>query len=211
MLENKDSERERDRLLYSFTNANQDQQVNFGIDTTTPEGAEEFKREFDVMCELAPEMIKKEMFYFPHEMPPTISTEPHFQRVWQHYRDYMLKESISKAVESGAISYEDENDCLQFIDMSGQPSVNIYIMAKTGKLTHLESNTGFQATMRVMNALGIGSIEFDQTTAKPVEEQFWAQFDVVFQLSENDMRKKLPYFVTDPNNRAKVEALLSGS
>jgi len=122
------------------------------------------------MCELAPEMIKKEMFYFPHEMPPTISTEPHFQRVWQHYRDYMLKESISKAVESGAISYEDENDCLQFIDMSGQPSVNIYIMAKTGKLTHLESNTGFQATMRVMNALGIGSIEFDQTTAKPVEE-----------------------------------------
>ena len=25
------------------------------------------------------------------------------------------------------------------------------------------------------------------------------------------MRKKLPYFVTDPNNRAKVEALLSGS
>lgn len=50
MLENKDSERERDRLLYSFTNANQTPQVNYGIDTTTPEGAEEFKKEFDVMC-----------------------------------------------------------------------------------------------------------------------------------------------------------------
>ena len=65
--------------------------------------------------------------------------------------------------------------------------------------------------MRVMQALGIGSIEFDHTTAKPVDQQFWAQFDVVYELSENDMRKKLPYFVTDPNNRAKVEALLSGS
>lgn len=84
-------------------------------------------------------------------------------------------------------------------------------MAKSGKLTHLEGHEGFQATMRVLNALGIGTIEFDHTTAKPVEEQFWDAFDEVYQLSENDMRKKLPYIVTDPNNRAKVEALLSGS
>ena len=119
MLENKDSERERDRLLYSFTNSNEEATVNFGIDTTTPEGAEEFKREFDIMAELAPEMIKKEMFYFPHEMAPIVSTEPHFQRVWQHYREHSLRESITKAVESGAISAEDEQACNQFLDMSG--------------------------------------------------------------------------------------------
>jgi len=65
-------------------------------------------------------------------------------------------------------------------------------MAKTGKLTHLESNEGFQATMRVMNALGIGSIEFDKLTAKPLEEQFWASFDMIYELSEKDMRQKLP-------------------
>ena len=53
-------------------------------------------------------------------------------------------------------------------------------MAKTGKLTHLEGNEGFQATMRVLNALGIGSIEFDHKTAKPVEEQFWDAFDEVY-------------------------------
>jgi hypothetical protein len=122
----------------------------------------------------------------------------------------MLSESMQKAVEAGAISHEDQQACNQFLDMSGVPTVNIYIMAKTGKLDHLEGNEGFQATMRVLKALGIGEIEFDHTTAKPVEEQFWASFDTVYNLSEKDMREKLPYFVTDPNNRAKVEALLSG-
>lgn len=82
----------------------------------------------------------------------------------------MLQENMKKAVESGAISHEDEQACKQFLDMSGQPSVNIYIMAKTGKLAHLEGNEGFQATMRVLKALGIGDISFDHNTAQPVEE-----------------------------------------
>jgi len=143
MLENKDNDRERDRLLYSFTNANQDQPLNLGIDTTTPEGAAEYKREFEVMRQLAPEMIKKDMFFLPHEMPATVSTEPHFQRVWQHYREHTFKESIARAVEGGAISQEDADQCQNFLNMAGQPSVNIYIMAKTGKMTHLEGHEGF--------------------------------------------------------------------
>ena len=208
MLENKDNDRERDRLLYSFTNANQDQPLNLGIDTTTPEGAAEYKREFEVMRQLAPEMIKKEMFFLPHEMPATVSSEPHFQRVWQHYREHTFKESIARAVEGGAISQEDADQCQNFLNMAGQPSVNIYIMAKTGKMTHLEGHEGFQATMRVLEALGVGSIEFDHCSAQPLEEQFWGAYDRVFELSEPEMRKQLPYFVTDPNNRAKVEALL---
>ena len=58
----------------------------FGLDTTTPEGKAAFKKEFDAMCELCPELIKKEDLIFPHEMAPEISNEPHFQRVWQFYR-----------------------------------------------------------------------------------------------------------------------------
>ena len=77
----------------------------------------------------------------------------------------MFKENIAKAVEGGAISQEDADACQQFLNMSGQPSVNIYIMAKTGKLTHLEGHEGFQATMRVLNTLGIGTIEFNHNSA----------------------------------------------
>ena len=62
--------------------ADQDRKIIFGMDTTTPEGRAEFKREYDILCELAPEIIKKEDMVFPHEMAPYISAEPHFQRVW---------------------------------------------------------------------------------------------------------------------------------
>lgn len=87
--------------------------------------------------------------------------------------------------------------------------MSIYIMARTGKLQHFEHNEGFQATMRVMDAMGLEQIVFDRTTAEPAEEQFWKQFDNVYNLNEAEMRQQLPYFVTDPNNRAKVEALLA--
>ena len=76
------SEQERDRMLYSFTHANQDQALLFGMDTTTPEGQEAFRKEYETLCELAPEIIKKEEMVFPHEMPARLSDEPHFQRVW---------------------------------------------------------------------------------------------------------------------------------
>jgi predicted transcriptional regulator len=46
-------------------------------------------------------------------------------------------------------------------------------MARNGLLSHLESDEGFQATLRVMDALGLESIEFNHKTAQPIEEQFW--------------------------------------
>jgi len=94
--------------------------------------------------------------------------------------------------------------------MSGETSVTIYILARTGKLTHLEGNEGFQATIRVLNAVGLGDIEFNHCSSEPVEEQFWRAFDGLSNCTEAEMRKHLPEFVGDPNNRAKVEALLSG-
>jgi hypothetical protein len=77
-----DTDAERDRTLYSFTHANQDRAIMFGMDTRTPEGQAAFQREYETLCELAPEIVKKEDMVFPHEMPPRLSEEPHFQRVW---------------------------------------------------------------------------------------------------------------------------------
>jgi len=33
-------------------------------------------------------------------------------------------------------------------------------------------------------------------------------FDIIMELSEDEMMKELPVFATDPSNRAKIEALL---
>jgi hypothetical protein len=80
-----------DRTLYSFTHANQDTPLIFNIDTTTAEGREEFKKEWDAAAEMVPELISKEDLVYPHEMPKYISDEPHFRRVWQHYREHIFK------------------------------------------------------------------------------------------------------------------------
>lgn len=98
----------------------------------------------------------------------------------------------------------------QWVGMTGQPSFQIYLMARQGVLEDVAHDPGFQATMRVMETLGLGCIEFNPHTAQPVEEQFWEQFDGVYQLTEQEMRKELNNFITDPNNQAKVEALLAG-
>lgn len=62
--------------------------------------------------------------------------------------------------------------------------------------------------MRVMDTLGFDTIEIDtQTTAKPAHEQFWEQFDCIFELNEASMREELDKFLVDPSNRAKFEAI----
>jgi len=94
--------------------------------------------------------------------------------------------------------------------MSGTPTFNLYILARTGKLDHLQADEGYQATMRVLKTMGLEAIEFNPHTAQPLEEQFWEQFDGVFSLTEAEMRNDLPLFITDPNNRFKVEALIGG-
>ena len=38
-----------DRTLYSFKDADQEQQLMFGVDTTTPEGRDHFKKEWEQM------------------------------------------------------------------------------------------------------------------------------------------------------------------
>ena len=203
-----DNEAERDRVLYSFTHANQDQHIMFGMDTRTPEGQAAFKAEYEKLCELAPEIIKKEDMIMPHEQPPRLPDEPHFQRVWQHYREHTFKLRFAEAVESNLISEDDAKKFTQFCQMTNTPTFSLFILAKSGNLSHLERDEGYQATLRVMEALDLGNLEFTQTTAMPVEEQFWQQFDGFQQLTESSMRKELPNFITDPANLAKVTAML---
>lgn len=210
MLENKDSDKERDRLLYSFTHADQDRNVLFGMDTTTEEGRAQFREEYNALCELAPEILQKENLVFPHEQAAALSTEPHFRRVWQHYREHMFRLRFAQLVQEGEISEADATTFSQWVDMTGHPSFNLYIMARQGHLDHLQGDASFQATMRVLETMGLGAIQFNSTSAQPLEEQFWDQFDGVYQLTEQELTRELPNFVTDPNNRAKVDALLSG-
>lgn len=58
---------EAEKNLYSFTHADQEHKFVFGIDTTTPEGRETFKKEWETACQLVPEMISKEDMVYPHE------------------------------------------------------------------------------------------------------------------------------------------------
>ena len=82
-------------------------------------------------------------------------------------------------------------------------------MAKSGKLDHLKNDEGYQATMRVMKAMGMDAVEFNHKSAEPLVEQFWTQFDGMFDLTEAGMKEDLPLIVTDPNNRAALEAVLN--
>lgn len=98
----------------------------------------------------------------------------------------------------------------EFVGLSNEPSFNMFIYAKLGQLSHLEQDPGYQATMKVLDKIGLGGIEFSKKTAMPYEEQFWEFFDLAFALNEEELLRELPKFVTDPSNKAKVEALYSG-
>jgi len=209
MLIDEKDEREQHRKLHSFTHANQDQDINFGIDTTTQEGRDAFKAEWDTLAELAPELVKKEDLVFPHEQPPRLSTEPHFQRVWQHFREHSFNLTFAALADSGEIDQADADAFSKFVGLHNTPCFNLWIMAKQGKFDHLKDDEGFQATMRVMSAMGMDAVEFNDKSAQPYEEQFWAQFDGIYELTEAKMKQDLPLFVTDPSNQAKVEAILA--
>jgi len=170
------------------------------MDTKTEEGREQFRAEYMALAEMAPEMVKKENMIFPHEQGPQITQEPHFRRVWQHYREHMFKLRFAQLVESGEISASDAQNFHAFIGPTNQSCFNVYIMARCGLLDHMQSDAGFQATMHVMDTMGLGAVEFNDKTAMPTEEQFWSQFDGVYELTEAELKRELPNIVTDPSN-----------
>jgi hypothetical protein len=74
------------------------------MDTSTPEGRDQFKAEWDALAEMAPELISKDDILYPHEVQEQVSQEPHFQRLWQHYREHIMKTRFAVLIEEGEIS-----------------------------------------------------------------------------------------------------------
>jgi hypothetical protein len=152
------------------------------------------------MAEMVPELLSKDDIVYPHEHQRILSDEPHFRRVWQFYREHIFKLRFCNLVEAGDITQEEANAFKSFIDLQNVPTFNLYIYGRLGQLPHLEQDAGYQATVKVMEKLGLGLVELDRLTSMPYEQQFWEQFDIIMNLSEEEMRRDLPYFVTDPSN-----------
>jgi hypothetical protein len=89
-------------------------------------------------------------------------------------------------------------------------SVAQFVLAKQGLRPDLAKDESFIATDKVMTAIGMTEIPLSKLTAEPFEIQFWNNFDGQFNLTEIQMREELPYFITDPTNRMKVEAIMEG-
>jgi hypothetical protein len=196
-----------ERTLWSFKDADQEHKFVFGIDTTTPEGREQFKKEWETACQLVPELISKEDMVYPHEHQNYITNEPHFRRVWQHYREHMFKLRFAYLVEEGKISESDAATFRNYVDFAGGASFNTWLLAN---LELIPRSEGYEETTRVLEALGLTNVKIDRKSAEPFEEQFWAQYDVIMELSEEGLAREIPAFVTDPSNKAKVEALIAG-
>lgn len=151
-----------------------------------------------------------EDFQFPHEMGKFVSQEPHFQRIWQYYREHTLRSAVDSAVTAGKITSEDAQTFAKFIGQKHHLSVQQYVLAKQGLRPDLANDESFHTTDKVMSAIGMTSIPLSQLTAEPLEHQFWTNFDGQYQLNEISMREELPMFITDPTNRMKVEAIMAG-
>jgi len=43
----------------------------------------------------------------------------------------------------------------------------------------------------------------------PYEQQFWQQFDSVYELTMESMQGEMPLFIADPNDQAAMKALIA--
>jgi hypothetical protein len=119
----------------------------------------------------------------------------------------MFKLRFAYLVQEGKISDSDANAFRQYTNLQGGASFNTYLYTHLGLIPKDE---GYEASARVMEALGLNRVEIDRKSAQSYEEQFWEQYDVLMELSEEGLNRELPVFVTDPSNQAKVEALIAG-
>jgi hypothetical protein len=196
--------------LYSFNSANQTPNITFGGETHSEEGRAKFRAEWEALHQLAPEIIKKEDFLYPHEMGAQISSEPYFQRLWKYYREHTLKQQVELAVSEGSVSASDAEAAQRLLGSRHHLSVTPYVLAKQGLRPDIAGSDDFAATDKVMEALGMNEISLDKNTAEDYESQFWTNFDGVYNLTEVTMREEIPYFITDTSNRMKVEAIMEG-
>lgn len=197
--------------FYSFTKANQDQPLIFGMDTTTEEGRKLFEAEYLALAECAPEILDKNEIIYPHQIQHRPNQEAHFQRLWKTYQAYTLKQSAKQAVEAGKISAEDMQAAGKFLGAKGsQMSVAAYVYTKAGLRPALAQDEGYLAADRVMTAIGANDLPINLNSAMDPESQFWTNVDSTFKLTEEGMKQNLAIMITDPSNRMKVDAIMEG-
>ncbi len=197
-----------DKHLYSFTHGNLGSEDLFGFDTSTPEGQKRLIDEIKYWKRVTPQTFEN----IPDDIdalelsndPPT---EPHFQRTWNHYRRFQFNLRLNHLVESGDLEKSDVEKARQYFDADGMPSPTMIANAQRGVYGDLTDDPAWTAFEKVSKWLGLNLIEFDTSTAEPVDEQYWGQFDQVFELREEEMIKYLPVFVTDPRDHARIEAM----
>jgi len=197
----------KEEQLYSFTHASAEQLPEYGIDTTTPEGAEKWRQEYDFLSKLTPELVPQRDFMLLHEYPKQICQEPHYQRVWNLYRQKTLRVAIQRAVEAGAVSDADEAAAIKFLGSRNSLSVAQFLQAREGLRPDVVGTDGYEATARVFEAIG-ADFPSNKTTARMYDDQFWFNFDQKYELTEIGMREELPGLISDPQNRMRVEAIL---
>lgn len=197
---------DKEKTLFSFKYADQEHDDLFGFDTSTPEGREKVREELKWWKEMTPELFEHIDLDAEIVNKPFISQEPHFQRVWNHYRQFQFNSRIQILVEQGNIDQEDVNRAAPFFDATGLPSANMYSLAQRGLLGDVSNEPSYEAFTKILKWVGLDNITFTDTTAQPQEEQFWSQFDAIFQLNEEDLNRYLDVIVSDPATQAKIAA-----
>jgi hypothetical protein len=56
---------------------------------------------------MVPELIPKEDLIYPHEIPKLVSNEPHFRRVWQHYREHIFRTRFDELVSENKLTEQE--------------------------------------------------------------------------------------------------------
>ena len=108
---------------------------------------------------------------YPHERQAPISTEPHFRRVWQFYREHSLRCAIGGLIEDGKITKEEYAAANRFCDLAGTPSLGIYLMGRyQGAGEHFADDEGFQAVNKIFNTFGFDKVQLDHNTSEPLED-----------------------------------------
>ena len=200
---------ETQKTLHSFKYADQDFQDILGFDMSTSEGRELFKTELILWKKLAPEVFADVDIDGTWTKRPYLSTEPHFRRMWNHYREFQFQIRVKHLIETGELDQEDLDRAKPFFDSNGLPSANMYYLAQKGKLGDLTNEPSYLSFEMVLAALGLDSSP--TSSAEPYEDQFWNRFDNVFELREEQMEQDLPLFVTDPAEQSRIEAIMDGS
>jgi hypothetical protein len=87
-------------------------------------------------------------------------------------------------MEENLVSKEEAEAVRRFLSLRGAPSLTTYLYARLGQLPNIEASADYQATQRVFQKLNLDHIDIDRKSARPYEEQFWLQFDILQELTE---------------------------